>query len=83
MKPEIKFIESAFKHGAKEEDIFSALDTFVLEAALKGEAEKFLTVGFDTNGNLLEVMYNLTDDNVMVIFHAMKCCKKYINMIER
>ena len=35
------------------------------------------------NGNLLEVMYNITDDGVDNVFHAMKCCKKYRDLIER
>ena len=56
VEPAIKFNESAFKHGATEAGIRNAFITFKLDEVLDDGAEKFLLVGFDNNGNLLEVM---------------------------
>ena len=83
METFITFNKSAFKHGECEDDIRSALSRGVLEAAIKDEPVQILIVGFDTKGNLLEVMYNVTDGNIVDVFHAMKCRKKYIDIIER
>ena len=83
MEPAITFNESAFKHGVTEADIRNAFLTVRLDLAIGIDPEKFVLVGFDTNANLLEVMYNITDDSIIDVFHAMKCCKKYRDMIER
>jgi len=34
---------------------------------------KYLRIGFDRSGNLLEIMYNEIDEHTVNIFHAMKC----------
>jgi hypothetical protein len=39
---------------------------------VEGFENKYLVVGFDTNGNLVEVMYKLADSDIANIFHAMK-----------
>jgi len=86
MHIEVIFNESAFKHGITEQDIRSALTTFLVDVALDDsgdEYEKFLVIGFDTKGNLLEVMYNIMDEQNINIFHAMKCRKEYLKLIER
>jgi len=83
---EIIFNESAFKHGITEDDIRSALTTFLLDAALNGsedEYEKYLVIGFDVKGNLIELMYNLIDEQSINVFHAMKCRKEYLKLLER
>jgi hypothetical protein len=77
------FNESAFRHGVVEEDIRSALSTFLFDGALGDAVNKFLIIGFDTNGNLLEVMYNIIEGNAINVFHAMKCRKEFIKLIER
>jgi hypothetical protein len=41
-----------------------------------------LLIGFDTKGNLIEVMYNIIDENSINIFHAMKCRKEYLKLLE-
>ena len=39
--------------------------------------DKYLRLGFDKAGNLLEIMYNEIDDYSVNVFHAMKCRKIY------
>ena len=87
MHIEIIFNKSAFKHGVTENDIRSALTTFLLDIALSADEDdgydKFLIIGFDTKGNLIELMYNLIDEHNINVFHAMKCRKEYLELLER
>ena len=87
MHIEIFFNKSAFKHGITEIDIRSAITTFLLDVAFNGinkdSYEKFLIIGFDTKGNLLEIMYNIVDNININVFHAMKCRKEYLKLLER
>jgi hypothetical protein len=86
MHIEIVFNKSAFKHGITEQDIHSALTTFLVDVAFGDnidEYDKFLIIGFDTKGNLLEIMYNIIDGQNINIFHAMKCRKEYLKLLER
>jgi hypothetical protein len=80
---EVIFNEAAFRHGISEEDIRIALGSFLLDAALSGEDNKFLLIGFDMNGNLIELMYNIVDDHSINVFHAMKCRKAYLKLLDR
>ena len=34
---------------------------------------KYLLIGDDRNGNLLEILYNIIDEDTINIFHAMRC----------
>jgi len=51
------------------------------ESMLEFFPEKHLVIGFDRNGNLLEIAYNLENDMVLNIFHAMKCRKCYFSLL--
>jgi hypothetical protein len=72
---------SAFKHQYTEGDIEMALATALLDELMEGFDNKYLLVGFDTNGNLIEVMYNLVDENIANIFHAMKPNKENLRKL--
>ena len=67
--------ESAFKHGIKEEDIRMVFSRPLFDGLIEGYNNKFLLTGFDTRGNILEIMYNLVDEHTVHIFHAMPCRK--------
>jgi uncharacterized DUF497 family protein len=84
MESVILFSESAHKHGVTEADIRKALVTKKYDAELDGEGleDKYLLIGFDSNANLIEVMYNAIDDNTVRVFHAMKCRKAYVGLLE-
>ena len=64
-------------------DIENAISLFLFDSALEGEYDKYLLIGFDTNGNLLEIMYNVINDESINVFHAMKCRKEFIKLLER
>jgi hypothetical protein len=53
------FNEAAFKHGITEDDIRMAFSRSWFDGLIEGYDNKFLLTGFDTHGNILEIMYNL------------------------
>jgi len=71
------FNDSAFKHGIAEVDIRMAFVRPLFDGLLEGYANKFLLTGFDTHGNVLEIMYNLADEHTVHVFHAMRCRKAF------
>ena len=74
---EIIFKDAAFKHGIDKEDIRKAFEQRLFDHALAGEEHKNLLIGFDRKGILLEIMYNVNEEEVINVFHAMKCRKAY------
>jgi hypothetical protein len=56
--------------------------TALLDELMEGFDNKYLVVGFDMNGNLIEVMYNLVDEDIANIFHAMKCRREFLKMVQ-
>jgi uncharacterized DUF497 family protein len=78
MEPEIIYIPSAFKHGISAENIRWALSHHLADGTI-GEADgnRYVAIGFDKSGNLLEIMYNHIDEQTVKVFHAMKCRKQF------
>jgi hypothetical protein len=81
MDVRIEFHPSAFKHRITEADIRWAVKTFIYEEPSEDEIDKYLLIGFDTKGNLLEIMYNTIDEQTIHVFHAMKCRSAYIPLL--
>ncbi|MCL2007507.1 MAG: hypothetical protein FWG77_05420 [Treponema sp.] len=79
--PEIIYVSSAFKHKLSRDDIVRAFETFIFEEMLEDFDNKHLLLGFNMNGNLIEVMYNRISDEAIKVFHAMPCRKVFRNMI--
>jgi len=75
------FKDSSFKHGVSKEDIGFAFATVLYDALMEGEENKYLRLGFDGSGNLLEIIYNIVDDHTVNVFHAKKCRKMFLNLI--
>ena len=71
------FNESAFKHGIEETDIRKAFSHPLFDGLLEGYDNKYLLTGFDSDGNVIETMYNLIDEQTVHIFHAMRCRKAF------
>ena len=71
MIPEIVFAPSAFKHRVTIEDINCAMAVPLVDRLMENYANKYLVIGFDLKGNLLEIMYNLVDEDTANVFHAM------------
>jgi len=73
---------SAFKHDVTENGIEASMASPLFDELIKGYDNKYLLIGFDKNGNLIEVMYNLVDENVANIFHAMKCRNEVLRKLK-
>ena len=82
MAPEIIYVSSAFKHGVTKDDIIRAFETFIYEDMLEDFYNKHILLGFNTRGNLIEVMYNRISVEAIKVFHAMPCRKVFREMIE-
>ena len=83
MGAEILFVPSAFKHSVSEENIRWVLLNHLADGIIEEDDEtKYLVVGFDKTGNLLEIMYNLIDEKKIKVFHAMKCRKQFYEQLE-
>ena len=81
MFPAIEFNEAAFKHGITKANISYALRYPLYEELLESYTNKWLIVGYDTVGNLIEIAYNIIDDNTVNVFHAMPCRKKFVSQL--
>jgi hypothetical protein len=71
----IIYNKSALKHGVTEADIEWAFLHPIRNGLLEDYENKYLLIGFNTQGNPIEVMYNRIDEERVNVFHAMKCRK--------
>ena len=86
MDVDIKFSESAFKHGISEADIRWAIDTAKYDGFLDDDEDgenKRLLIGFDRNANPLEIFYNILDRDTVRVFHVMKCRNAFKYLLEK
>ena len=74
---------SAFKHNVTIRDINCAMAVPLVDRLMENHNNKYLVIGFDLNGNLLEIMYNLVDENTANVFHAMRCRKEMYQYLPR
>ncbi|MDR1099620.1 MAG: hypothetical protein LBL28_03990 [Treponema sp.] len=79
----IEFNQAAFTHHIEEADIRFAISTARYDAKIDEDESdnKHLIIGFDRNINLLEIMYNVIDEDTINVFHAMKCRKNFLPLI--
>jgi len=83
MDLETIFVPSAFKHSISEDNIRWVLLNHIADGIIEEDEEtKYLSIGFDKTGNLLEIMYNLIDGQKIKVFHAMKCRKQFYKDLE-
>jgi uncharacterized DUF497 family protein len=85
MGPEIVFVPSAFKHEVSEKSIRWVLLNHIADGIIEEEEDeetKYLSIGFDKSGNLLEIMYNLIDEKTIKVFHAMKCRRQFYEKLK-
>jgi hypothetical protein len=75
------FNPAAFKHEFTELDVEAVMATALLDELMEGYDNKYLLIGFDMNGNLIEVMYNLVGEDIVNIFHAMKCRNEFLQKL--
>ena len=74
----VEILPSATKHGLSKEDILEALGCSIYDETLQTDPNKTLSIGYDGKARLLEVIFHIISDECIVVFHAMKCRKTYI-----
>jgi hypothetical protein len=82
---EVIFKQSAFDHNLTSGDILKALVEYQFYGIMEdeqGDLEKWLVLGFDLKGNMIEVMYNETGAKQITVFHAMKCRSVFYRLLE-
>jgi hypothetical protein len=84
MNPEIVFVPAAFKHNVSEDNIRWAMLNHLADGIIEEDDEtKYLSIGFDKSGTLLEIMYNHINEQTIKVFHAMKCRRKFYEILEK
>ena len=78
----IEYNKSAFKHNFSEEDIRWAFFHYRYDGPIETMENKYIRIGFDRSGNLLEIMYNEIDEHTVNIFHAMRCRSVYYPLLK-
>ncbi len=74
---------SAQKHGISEEDGIEAATRPLVSVPLDDEdPRRFLRLGFDSGGRLLELIVLVWDDGTEELIHAMKCRSQYFQLLE-
>ena len=74
----VEILPSATRHGQSRDDILSALEQSIYDETLQSDPNKTLSIGYDKNANLLEVIFHILSDEHIVVFHSMPCRKFYI-----
>ena len=82
MEVNIEFNEAAFRHNISREDILHAFQYYIYDGPMEVLEDKYIRLGVDRAGNLLELMYNEIDDHTDIIFHAMKCQSIYYHLLK-
>jgi hypothetical protein len=82
MKRDIICKSSAFKHKVTLDNIRYALDYPWYEGALEGYDNKYIVLGTDRAGNLLEIIYNEMEDGTLNVFHAQPCRTIYLPLLK-
>jgi hypothetical protein len=78
----IEFNPSAFKHGIAEIAIRQAVINVIYDDIWDEDFDKHLLLSFDSNGNPIEIMYNVIDEQTINVFHAMRCRSIYYHLIQ-
>lgn len=75
--------QSARKHGISDNDILAALATPLLAGTLDDDhPQRVLTLGFDSQARVLELVALHYDDGSTEVIHAMKARRTYLDLLD-
>ena len=77
---ELEIKQSAYKHGCTYDDIINCYQFPIITKVLVIEESKYLYIGLDTKGRLIELLVN--HNAISIIFHAMKLRKTFEKLIK-
>ena len=78
----VKYVPSAFKHNITEANIRHTIQNWRYDDTVEDDPGKHLLIGFDSNANLLEIMYNVINEQTVRVFHAMRCTNEHRKLLE-
>ncbi len=74
---------SARKHGISDDDIRAALDAPLLSGPLDDDhPQRVLSLGFDSQARVLELVTLHYDDGNTEVIHAMKARRTYLDLLD-
>ncbi len=73
---------AARKHGVADEDIRHVVDNALAVEDAGEDPDRWLVIGPDNAGNLLEVVVLVTDDDRVLVIHAMRMRAKYWRLLK-
>ena len=75
----IEVLATACKHGMADDDILHALRNAIFDYPNQGDHELTMAVGPARNGvTMVEVGYLSSEDGFLVVVHAMRARRKYL-----
>jgi uncharacterized DUF497 family protein len=74
--------DSARKHDVVDEDIHHAIDNALAIEDAGEDPDRWLVIGPDRGGNLLEVVVMTTVENTQLAIHAMPMRAKFRKLLE-
>ena len=74
--------DSARKHDVVDEDIHHAIDNALAIEDAGEDSDRWLVIGPDRAGNLLEVVVMTTVENTQLAIHAMPMRAKFRKLLE-
>jgi uncharacterized DUF497 family protein len=78
----VEIHQSARKHGVADEDIRHAIDHALAIEDVGEDPDRWLVIGSDRAGNLLEVVVLVTVEGAQWAIHAMRMRAKFRRLIE-
>lgn len=73
--------DSARRHGVADQDILHAIDHALAIEDAGEDPDRWLLIGPDTAGNLLEVVVMITVENTQLAIHAIPMRDKYARLL--
>jgi uncharacterized DUF497 family protein len=78
----VEIHQSARKHGVADEDIRHAIDHALAIEDVGEDPDRWLVIGADRAGNLLELVVLVTVEGAQLAIHAMRMRAKFRRLIE-
>jgi hypothetical protein len=79
MEHEVIVLPSALKHGFREENIAAAVKYSLGGTILSSDRRLRIS---SINNVLVEIIYKYSDNGDLIVFHCMKCRKKFLYLLE-
>lgn len=78
----LEILGSARRHGVAHKDILHAIDHALAIEDAGNEPDRWLVLGPDRAGNLLEVVVLITAEAIQLVIHAMPMRDKFRRLLE-